>query len=147
MNNKVKIILRDQNCLPTKAHETDAGFDLKSMQNYIIKPNQQCLVDTGINIKLPHQQGWVWQAQIRPRSGLALKKGITITNTPGTIDQQYTGNIGVIIRNTGKQDFVIEKYSKIAQMVITKNPTVCFEIVETLQDTNRNQNGFGSSGN
>lgn len=144
--NQVKIILRDNNCLPVKAHESDAGYDLKSMNDYVVNPNEQVLVDTGINIGLPKEQDWIYQAQIRPRSGLALKKGITITNSPGTIDENYHGNIGVIIRNTGKESFVINKYDKIAQMVITKIPKTELVIVDSLQDSDRGSNGFGSTG-
>lgn len=144
--NQVKIILRDNNCLPIKAHESDAGYDLKSMNDYVVNPNEQVLVDTGINIGLPKEQDWIYQAQIRPRSGLALKKGITITNSPGTIDENYHGNIGVIIRNTGKESFVINKYDKIAQMVITKIPKTELVIVDSLQDSDRGSNGFGSTG-
>ena len=144
--NQVKIILRDNNCLPIKAHESDAGYDLKSMNDHVVNPNEQVLVDTGINIGLPKEQDWIYQAQIRPRSGLALKKGITITNSPGTIDENYHGNIGVIIRNTGKESFVINKYDKIAQMVITKIPKTELVIVDSLQDSDRGSNGFGSTG-
>lgn len=144
--NQVKIILRDSNCLPIKAHESDAGYDLKSMNDYVVNPNEQVLVDTGINIGLPKEQDWIYQAQIRPRSGLALKKGITITNSPGTIDENYHGNIGVIIRNTGKESFVINKYDKIAQMVIAKIPKTELVIVDSLQDSDRGSNGFGSTG-
>lgn len=144
--NQVKIILRDNNCFPIKAHESDAGYDLKSMNDYVVNPNEQVLVDTGINIGLPKEQDWIYQAQIRPRSGLALKKGITITNSPGTIDENYHGNIGVIIRNTGKESFVINKYDKIAQMVITKIPKTELIIVDSLQDSDRGSNGFGSTG-
>lgn len=144
--NQVKIVLRDQNCLPQKAHQSDAGYDLRSLHEYVINPNEQTLVDTGINIGLPHDDGYIYEAQIRPRSGLALKKGITITNSPGTIDEQYHGNIGVIVRNTGKQPFVINKYDKIAQMVITRIPKVELVVVDSLQDTERGSNGFGSTG-
>lgn len=144
--NQVKIILRDNNCFPIKAHESDAGYDLKSMNDYVVNPNEQVLVDTGINIGLPKEQDWIYQAQIRPRSGLALKKGITITNSPGTIDENYHGNIGVIIRNTGKESFVINKYDKIAQMIITKIPKTELVIVDSLQDSDRGSNGFGSTG-
>lgn len=161
---KIKIVLRDQNCLPTKAHESDAGYDLKSMNDYVVNPNQQVLVDTGINIGLPHsnknrsytsdlqrslyeyQLDWIYQAQIRPRSGLALKKGITITNSPGTIDENYHGNICVIVRNTGKEPFIINKYDKIAQMVINKIPRTQLVIVDSLEQTDRGNNGFGSTG-
>lgn len=146
MSNKVKIVLRDTNCMPTKGHHDDAGWDLRSMNDYMIKPNEQTLVDTGINIKLPEENGWIYEAQVRPRSGLALKKGITITNSPGTIDQSYTGNVGVIIRNEGKEDFIINKYDRIAQLVITKIPVVELEVVETLEETERGAGGFGSTG-
>jgi len=144
---KIKMILRDKNCMPTKAHDDDAGYDLKSMNRYVIKPNTQQLVDVGINIKLPSSWFYIWEAQIRPRSGLALKKEITITNSPGTIDQSYTGNIGIIIRNLGTEDFIIEQYDRIAQMVITKIPKIGkFKIVSSLTDTVRSSKGFGSSG-
>lgn len=144
--NQVKIVLRDSNCLPQKAHDSDAGYDLKSVNEYVINPNEQALVDTGINIGLPKEDGWIYEAQIRPRSGLALKKGITITNSPGTIDENYHGNIGVIVRNTGKEPFVINKYDKIAQMVITKIPRTELVIVDSLQESDRGSNGFGSTG-
>ena len=144
--NQVKVVLRDNNCLPIKAHDSDAGYDLKSMNDYVVEPNQQVLVDTGINIGLPKEEEWIYQAQIRPRSGLALKKGITITNSPGTIDEDYHGNVGVIIRNTGSEPFVINKYDKIAQMVITKIPRTEMIIVDNLDDSVRGSNGFGSTG-
>lgn len=144
--NIVKIVLRDENCLPTKGHQDDAGWDLKSIGEYYVFPNSQVLVDTGINIKLPQQQGYIYEAQIRPRSGLALKKSITITNAPGTIDQSYTGNVGVIVRNEGSEIFHISKYDRIAQMVITKIPVVSLQVVQTLQETQRGNNGFGSTG-
>ena len=144
--NQVKVVLRDNNCLPIKAHDSDAGYDLKSMNDYVVEPNQQVLVDTGINVGLPKEEDWIYQAQIRPRSGLALKKGITITNSPGTIDEDYHGNIGVIIRNTGSEPFVINKYDKIAQMVITKIPRTEMIVVDSLNDSIRGNNGFGSTG-
>lgn len=142
----VKIKLRDQNCLPVKGHQKDSGYDLKSMNDYVIKSGQRCLVDSGINIRLPQEQGWIWQAQVRPRSGLALKKGISITNSPGTIDNSYTGNICVIIHNLGEEDFVINKYDRIAQLVITRIPQIGIQVVEELQCTDRGQKGFGSTG-
>lgn len=142
----VKIVLRDVNCMPTKGHEKDSGYDLKSMKDYVIKSGQRCLVDSGINILLPTEQNFIWQAQIRPRSGLALKKGISITNSPGTVDNTYTGNIGVIIHNLGEEDFIIKKYDRIAQMVITRLPIVNLQIVQTLEQTDRGVGGFGSTG-
>jgi dUTP pyrophosphatase len=146
MIREVKVVLRDENCMPTRGHNDDAGWDLRSMNEYIIKPNEQVLVDTGINIQLPREAGWIYEAQIRPRSGLALKKGITITNSPGTIDQSYTGNVGVIIRNEGKEDFIINKYDRIAQLVVNKLPLTTFKVVEKIEDTIRGDNGFGSTG-
>lgn len=146
MIRNVKIVLRDENCMPTKGHEDDAGYDLKSMNEYEVRPNEQVLVDTGINILLPHEAGWIYEAQIRPRSGLALKHGITITNTPGTIDQSYTGNVGVIIHNTGNEVFKINKYDRIAQMVINRLPLVEFIKVDNLESTVRGDGGFGSTG-
>lgn len=142
----VKIVLRDVNCMPTKGHEKDSGYDLKSLKDYVIKSGQRCLVDSGINILLPTEQNFIWQAQIRPRSGLALKKGISITNSPGTVDNTYTGNIGVIIHNLGEEDFIIKKYDRVAQMVITRLPIVNLEIVQTLEQTDRGVGGFGSTG-
>jgi dUTP pyrophosphatase len=146
MIRSVKIVLRDENCMPTKGHEDDAGWDLRSMNEYEVQPNEQVLVDTGINILLPNEAGWIYEAQIRPRSGLALKKGITVTNSPGTIDQSYTGNVGVIIRNTGKEVFKINKYDRIAQMVINRLPLVEFIKVDSLESTTRGDGGFGSTG-
>jgi dUTP pyrophosphatase len=146
MIRSVKIVLRDENCMPTKGHEDDAGWDLRSMNEYEVQPNEQVLVDTGINILLPNEAGWIYEAQIRPRSGLALKKGITVTNSPGTIDQSYTGNVGVIIRNEGKEVFKINKYDRIAQMVINRLPLVEFIKVDSLESTTRGDGGFGSTG-
>ena len=143
---KVKIVLRDKNCMPQKAHSTDAGFDLFSCEQKTIPPHEQCLIDTGINIQLPSDSYFIYQAQIRPRSGLAAKKGISITNSPGTIDQNYIGDIKVILRNNGNQPFQVSKYDKIAQMVINKIPKVEFEIVDKLNETDRGNNGFGSTG-
>ena len=146
LHTNVKIVLRDNNCKPQKAHDTDAGYDLKAMDNYSIKPNEQCLVDTGINIKLPEEDCFIWQAQLRPRSGLAAKKSISITNSPATIDQNYVGPIKVILRNNGTETFNINKYDKIAQMIITKIPKTQLIVVDQLQETDRGNNGFGSSG-
>ena len=143
---RVKIVLRDERCKPEKAHESDVGYDLRSMNDYEVRGGSQVLIDTGINIKLPHEQGWIWEAQIRPRSGLALKKQLTITNTPGTIDENYTGNIGVILRNLGEDTYYIKKYDKVAQMVITRVPYVSIQIVQALEQTDRGNGGFGSSG-
>lgn len=129
--------------IPCYAHADDAGMDLFSINEYIIKPSDTCLVQTGLVIELPQNT----EAQIRPRSGLALNHGITVLNSPGTIDCGYRGEIGVILINHGKQDYVIKKGSKIAQIVIKPVIHACIEEKLDLNDnTERGENGFGSSG-
>lgn len=128
--------------LPLKAHATDAGFDLFSNEQVTIPSGEYKLIKTGISIELPPNT----EAQIRPRSGLALKYGITVLNSPGTIDEGYRGEIGVILINHSKSNFVVEKYMKIAQMVIA--PVIQVEIKETtlLSGSDRGNDGFGSTG-
>lgn len=144
--NTINIVLRDQNCLPIKGYQDDAGYDLKSMVQCDINPNSQMLIDTGINISLPKQEQWIWQAQIRPRSGLSAKKQINVTNSPGTIDNSYNGDIKVILRNNGNQVFHVNKYDRIAQLVITKIPKTKLVVVDNLNATTRGNSGFGSTG-
>lgn len=130
--------------LPEKAHKTDAGFDLFSIIEEAIAPGETKLIKTGISIQLPENT----EAQIRPRSGLALKHSITVLNTPGTIDEEYRGEIGVILINHGKETFAVEKHMKIAQMVVKPTLSVDIEEVEgDLSDTVRGSGGFGSTGN
>lgn len=146
----VKIFLRDKHCLPQKAYENDAGFDLFSCQEVVIPAFSQALIDTGINIQLPEQEDWIYEAQIRPRSGLAAKKQISITNTPGTIDSAYRGDIKVILKNFSPDSFKVNKYDKIAQMVINKIPKTRLNVVDTIEElstTDRGSGGFGSTGN
>ena len=129
--------------LPNYAHEGDAGLDLYSVEELILNSGDRGLVHTGIQIELPNYT----EAQIRPRSGLALKYGITTLNSPGTIDEGYRGEIGVILINHGKEPFKIEEGMKIAQMVV--KPIVKVDVIEVEElsnDTERNENGFGSSG-
>ncbi|BAM47087.1 dUTP diphosphatase [Amphibacillus xylanus] len=128
--------------LPYRANEGDAGLDLFSIEEQIINPGESALVRTGLQIELPKGT----EAQIRPRSGLALKHSITVLNSPGTIDEGYRGEIKVILINHGKEEFKIEKHMRIAQMVIA--PVLKVELVETsdLSKTDRDQGGFGSSG-
>lgn len=128
--------------IPKYAHEGDAGLDLYSVEECILEPGERGLIHTGIQIELPNNT----EAQIRPRSGLALKYGITTLNSPGTIDEGYRGEIGVILINHSKECFKVEEGMKIAQMII--KPVVKVEIKETnkLSDTERKDNGFGSSG-
>lgn len=128
--------------LPSYAHFNDAGLDLFSIEEVLIKKNETALIKTGIKIELPTQT----EAQIRPRSGLALKHGITVLNTPGTIDEGYRGEIGIILINHGKENFLVEKGMKIAQMVIKPVWKVEVSEVEELSDSLRGEGGFGSTG-
>ena len=107
-----------------------------------LEPLERTLVKTGLFISLPKG----YEAQVRPRSGLAFKNGITVLNTPGTIDADYRGEIGVILVNLSSQDFTINDGDRIAQMVIAKHETAIWEEVENLDETNRGEGGFGSSG-
>ncbi|MBT2735850.1 dUTP diphosphatase [Bacillus sp. ISL-7] len=138
---KVKLI-NDDALLPYRAHEGDAGLDLFSIEEKIIKAGEAGLIRTGIQIELPKGT----EAQIRPRSGLALNHSITVLNSPGTIDEGYRGEIKIILINHGKEDFTIEKQMRIAQMVIA--PVLKVNLIETeiLSDTGRSEGGFGSSG-
>lgn len=128
--------------LPEYAHNDDAGMDLFSVEEKTINPGEAELIHTGIQIELPKNT----EAQIRPRSGLALKKCITVLNSPGTIDEGYRGEIKIILINHGKEKFKVEKNMKIAQMVI--KPVLKVKIVECdkLSNTERAENGFGSTG-
>lgn len=128
--------------LPYRANEGDAGLDLFSIEEKIIKAGEVELVRTGIQIELPKGT----EAQIRPRSGLALKHSITVLNSPGTIDEGYRGEIKVILINHGKKDFKVEKQMRIAQMVIVPILQVKLVQTEVLSATDRGQDGFGSSG-
>lgn len=130
--------------LPKYKTEGSAGMDLTACidENIILKPLERKLVKTGIAIALPNN----YEAQVRPRSGLALKNGISVLNTPGTIDADYRGEIGVILINLSNEDFVVERGMRIAQLVIS--PIVQAELVEVeeLDETLRGQGGFGSTG-
>lgn len=138
---KIKKIHEDA-IIPKYAHNDDSGMDLFSIEEKIIKPNETVLIKTGIQIELPENT----EAQIRPRSGLALKNSITVLNTPGTIDEGYRGEICIILINHGKEDFEVKKQSKIAQMVIMPvlRPEILLE--DNLSNTERSEKGFGSTG-
>lgn len=141
---KVQIINKSKHSLPQYATSSSAGMDLRAnLDNPIVlKPLQRCLVPTGLYIALPEG----FEAQIRPRSGLALKKGITLLNTPGTIDADYRGEIGVIVINISAEDFIIEDGERIAQMVIARYEQAEWQEVEVLEDTERGAGGFGHTG-
>ena len=128
--------------VPSYAHPGDAGLDLYSAITASIEPGEAKLVGTGISIELPPNT----EAQVRPRSGLALKQGITVLNTPGTIDHGYRGEVGVILINHGRTRFDVQPGMKIAQMVIASCITVSVEEVAELSGTARGQGGFGSTG-
>lgn len=130
--------------MPSYATEQSAGMDLCAavQENVILAPGERTLIPTGLSIALPVG----FEAQIRPRSGLAFKHGITVLNTPGTVDADYRGEIKVILANLGQDDFEIERGMRIAQMVIAKHESVQWNIVEDLEETVRGAGGFGSTG-
>jgi len=141
--NMIKIMKIDPDAiLPSKAHPTDAGYDLYAVQTLTIQPGESALVGTGIAMALPTAT----EAQVRPRSGIALKHQVTVLNAPGTIDADYRGEVKVILINHGRAPFQIEKGMKIAQMVIA--PVLATQLSEasSLDDTQRGEGGFGSSG-
>lgn len=141
---KVQIINKSQHSLPSYATTASAGMDLRAnlTNSIVLKPMQRCLVPTGLYIALPEG----YEAQVRPRSGLAIKKGITVLNSPGTIDADYRGEICVILVNLSTEDFVIENGERIAQMVIARHEQVEWEAVEILDETERGAGGFGHTG-
>ncbi|MAI92395.1 MAG: dUTP diphosphatase [Flavobacteriaceae bacterium] len=140
----VKIINKSKNELPKYETLFSAGMDLMANleESIVLKPLQRLVVKTGLFISL--KQGY--EAQIRPRSGLALKKGITVLNSPGTIDADYRGEIGVILINLSDSDFEINTGDRIAQMIIAKHETIEWETVDKLDDSVRGDKGFGSTG-
>ncbi|MEA5617234.1 dUTP diphosphatase [Cronbergia sp. UHCC 0137] len=140
---KLKVVkLIHSAIIPKYEHSNDAGLDLISIEELELLAGESKLIHTGISIELPPGT----EAQVRPRSGLALKHQITVLNTPGTIDEGYRGEIGVILINHGKKPFKISKGMKIAQMVIAPVIRVEIEEVDSLTDTSRGTDGFGSTG-
>lgn len=140
---KLKIIkLREQAVIPRYEHDNDSGLDLISIEDVEIHSGESQLVKIGISIELPPNT----EAQIRPRSGLALKHKITVLNTPGTIDEGYRGEVGVILINHGKTSFQVVQGMRIAQMVIAPVVRVRIEEVDNLSGTTRGSRGFGSTG-
>jgi len=141
---EVKIINRSKHALPEYATLLSAGMDLRADLNapVSLQPGERTLVPTGLFIELP----FGYEAQIRPRSGLAFKKGITVLNSPGTIDADYRGEIGVLLINHGSEPFLIEDGERIAQMVIAPYTRIVWQAVENLSETQRGEGGFGSTG-
>ena len=156
----VPVINKSSNELPKYAHKGDAGFDLRANveeiknDNYlfnaikfndttiILNPGGRVLIPTGLYMAIPEG----YELQIRPRSGLALKHGITVVNTPGTIDAIYRGNIGVILKNDGTEPFIIEQGDRIAQGVLNKVEEANLIEVDSLDETDRSDSGYGKSG-
>lgn len=141
---QIKVVNRSNNQLPQYATEQSAGMDLRAYldEPVTLKPLERRLIPTGLYISLPAG----YEAQVRPRSGLALKRGVTVLNTPGTIDADYRGEIGIILINLSNEDFVIENGERIAQMVISKCELAAFVTVDVLDETDRSSGGFGHSG-
>jgi len=141
---KIKIINKSNHALPNYETIASAGMDLRAnlSESRILKPLERSIVGTGLFIELPIGV----EAQVRPRSGLAAKKGITVLNAPGTIDADYRGEIGVILINLSNEDFEIVNGERIAQLVIAKHERAEWVAVEALSETNRGEGGFGSTG-
>lgn len=141
---EIKIVNRSGNPLPAYSTELSAGMDVRAFlsEEVILKPLERRLIPTGLFVEIPEG----FEAQIRPRSGLALKHGITILNTPGTIDADYRGEIGVILINLSSENFVIKNGDRICQMVISQHETVQWALREDLESTGRGVGGFGHTG-
>lgn len=141
---KVQVINKSKHALPQYATEQSAGMDLRANidEPIVLKPLQRCLVPTGIFMALPKG----YEAQVRPRSGLAIKKGIGVLNSPGTIDADYRGEVCVILVNLSAEEFVVEDGERIAQMVIARHEQAEWEEVEVLDETGRGAGGFGHTG-
>lgn len=142
---KVKILNQSKHPLPNYETLASAGMDLRANleEAIVLKPMERKLVTTGLFIELPIGT----EAQVRPRSGLALKKGITVLNSPGTVDADYRGEVGVILINLSTEDFVINDGERIAQLVIAKHERAEWDEVKVLTETSRGAGGFGSTGN
>ena len=140
----VKVINKSSHPLPSYQTSQSAGMDLRANnpEPIVLKPLMRAIVPTGLFIELPEG----YEAQIRPRSGLAAKKGIGLVNSPGTIDADYRGEIGVIVVNLSNDDFTIENGERIAQMVIAKHEVASWQEVESLNESDRGSGGFGSTG-
>ncbi len=128
--------------LPAYAHASDAGMDVRSVKALVIPPGQRALVPTGLVAIIPPN----YEIQVRPRSGLALKQGVTVLNTPGTVDSGYRGEIGVILMNLGEQDFEVKVGDKVAQLVFAPVTQPAIEEVFEIDETDRGAGGFGSTG-
>ena len=141
----IKVLVKkinDNAKMPSYAHFGDAGVDLYAAKDAIIPPHGRALVPTGLKIAIPYG----YEGQVRPKSGLALKHGITVLNTPGTVDAPYRGEVGVILFNSSDNEYLAKSGEKIAQMVFCKVENAEFELTEELPETDRGEGGFGSTG-
>ena len=140
----IKIINKSQHALPNYETNASAGMDLRANLNeaILLKPLERAIVKTGLFIELPIG----YEAQVRPRSGLAAKKGITVLNSPGTVDADFRGEIGVIIVNLSNEEFIVENGERIAQLIIAKHERAEWIEVQELSETSRGEGGFGSTG-
>ena len=141
---KIKVINKGHQPLPQYATPQSAGMDLRAnlTESIVLKPLERCLVPTGLFIALPKG----YEAQVRPRSGLALKKGITVLNAPGTIDADYRGEVGVLLVNLSQEEFVVNDGERVAQMVIARHEAADFVEVAELDETERGAGGYGHTG-
>lgn len=141
---KIKIINQSNHALPHYETDASAGMDLRAniSDSVTLKPLERAIIKTGLFIELPVG----FEAQVRPRSGLAAKKGITVLNAPGTIDADYRGEIGVILVNLSNEEFVVENGERVAQLVIARHERTEWTQVDVLSETNRGSGGFGSTG-
>lgn len=145
MSESIQIINKSHHPLPSYATGLSAGMDLRAFlpsEPIVLQPKEYRLIPTGLHIALPAG----FEAQVRPRSGLALKKGITVLNSPGTVDADYRGDIGVILINHSSQPFEITDGERIAQLVIARHETIEWKQVEILSETKRGEGGFGHTG-
>lgn len=141
---KIKIVNKSSHGLPSYSTINSAGMDLRAYmeKDITLKPLERALIPTGLFIELPEG----YEAQIRPRSGLAVKHGISVLNSPGTIDSDYRGEIKVVLINLSTEDFVIRDGERICQMVIARHEQACWDEVEILQESHRGTGGFGHTG-
>lgn len=140
----IKIINRSSHDLPNYETGASAGMDLRAniTESVTLKPLERSIIKTGLFIELPVG----YEAQVRPRSGLAAKKGVTVLNSPGTVDADYRGEIGVILVNLSNEDYTVENGERIAQLIIAKHERAVWEEVDLLEETSRGSGGFGSTG-
>lgn len=141
---KIQVVNKGHQPLPAYATVQSAGMDLRANidEPIVLKPLERRLIPTGLHIALPVG----YEAQVRPRSGLALKKGVTVLNSPGTVDADYRGEVGVLLINLSQEDFVVNDGERIAQMVIARHEQAEFVEVEVLDETERGEGGYGHTG-